>query len=180
MEIVGLQVQQHGRRFEVQAESLMSAPPAFIYAALADYDNFHRLSGGLAETRWLERPVDGRGLAYTRIDSCVLFFCKVIERVEQVVLEPGRAISTTIVPERSDFRVYSTRWTIEEAGGSTRLHFQATMEPDFWLPPVIGKWALRRKLETSARRIGERIERLHQEGRDLAELQLPATAATAR
>lgn len=170
LEITRLDVDQHGRRFEVRAESLMAAPPDFVYAALADYDNFHRLAGGLAETRWLEPPQAGEGLAYTRIDSCVLFFCKVIERVERVILEPGLSLRTEALPERSDFRVYQTNWQLQADGESTRLLFSATMEPDFWLPPVIGKWALRRKLERSARMIGERVEWLHRQGLSLADM----------
>ncbi len=174
LELAQLEVEQDGRRFEVRAESLIDAPASFVYAALSDYDNFHRLAGGLAETRWLSAPQAGEGLAYTRIDSCVLFFCKVIERVERVKLEPELGLHTEALPERSDFRVYRAHWQLEAAGDSTRLLFSASMEPDFWLPPLIGKWAIKRKLANTAQLVGERIEYLHRHGLTLAEL--PATS----
>jgi hypothetical protein len=38
------------------------------------------------------------------------------------------------------------------------------MEPDFWMPPLISKWAIRYKLRKSAELIGMRIEYLEENG----------------
>ncbi len=162
VELQSLEVTTNDGTFEIRADSLLNASPEFIYSILLDYDNFHRLAGGISETRFLPPDEQGILMGYTRIDSCVWFFCRKIERVERIFTIPGQEISTAAIPEQSDFKIYQTRWIIEPAGpGATRLHFEATMKPDFWIPPLIGPWAIRRKLERTAERVGTRIEYLY-------------------
>ncbi|HHQ14559.1 MAG TPA: hypothetical protein ENK16_05985 [Chromatiales bacterium] len=171
VELQMLEVDTKDGTFEIRADSLLSASPAFIYAILLDYDNFHRLAGGISETRFLPPDEQGTLMGYTRIDSCVWFFCRKIERIERIFTIPGQEISTVAIPQRSDFEVYRTRWVIEPAGpGSTRLHFEATMKPDFWIPPLIGPWAIRRKLQRTAERVGTRIEYLYANGLSITAL----------
>ncbi len=180
VELRSIDVDSKDGTFEIRADSLLSASPEFIYSVLLDYDNFHRLAGGITETRFLPPDEQGALMGYTRIDSCVWFFCKKIERIERIFTIPGQEISTVAIPDRSDFRIYRTRWVIERAGAnSTRLHFEATMKPDFWIPPLIGPWAIRRKLQHTAERVGSRIEYLYANGLSITALPEYPNKATA-
>jgi hypothetical protein len=138
-----------------------------------DFDNFHRLTGGIAESHYLEPeasdPDNGR-LGYTRIDSCVWLYCKSFERVERIYTEPPSLFRTKIIAERSDFKSYETEWQLKDENGGTRIRFSAAMQPDFWIPAVVGKWAVRRKLELTAQQMGQAIEYLYRNGLTLADI----------
>jgi hypothetical protein len=166
-----LQVDRHNGIYTMQASSRLDAPPEFVLGILSDFDNFHRLAGGIAETRYLPPDEDGTPLAYTRIDSCVWVFCKAFEKVERVLVLPPDRLATVAVPESSDFALYNSLWQLEPEAGGTRVRFTATMTPKFWIPPMVGTWAIRRKLELTAEQVGRRVEYLFVTGLPLEQLE---------
>ena len=58
----------------------------------------------------------------------------------------GGLIEALTVPALSDFRRGIYRWRLQSENGATRMQFTALLEPDFWVPPVIGPWLIKRKL----------------------------------
>jgi len=174
VEILDAQVKKQGDRFHVFGSSLIHASPEFIYATLMDFDNFHKLAGGIKETRFVESEVPGEILGYTRIESCVLFFCRGADKLERIEAVPYREIRTETIPEQSDFVFNHSRWIMTRQGDATLLNYEAEFEPDFWLPPLISAWALKRKLIASAESIGMRIEYLAENGLTLAQVKEPA------
>jgi hypothetical protein len=87
---------------------------------------------------------------------------------------PKKSLVTVALPERSDFSVYATRWRVIEAEGKTRLAFEASMQPDFWIPPLIGTWAVERKLRLTALEMGQVVEYLYANGIPMSALPLSA------
>jgi hypothetical protein len=55
-----------------------------------------------------------------------------------------------------------SRWELHEEDDGTHVVYAMEMEPSFWVPPVIGPWALKRKL---ASRAGDAADRLEQRAR---------------
>ncbi len=159
-EIRSVQMEKLEANYQVRAETYLQAPPEFVFAILMDYDEFHRLTRGITHTRWLPDSHQDLPLAYTRIDSCVAFFCRKLEKVETVRVISAARFETEALPQQSDFRRYRTRWQLSAEGPGTRIIYELEMEPDFWVPPLIGPWAIRRKAESSALKIANRIEYL--------------------
>ena len=170
VEILNVKVDSKGKRYHMLGESIIQATPEFIFNTLMDYDNFHRLASGIAESRYIEADDPDQLLGYTRIDSCILFFCKSVEKVERIQATAFSEISTEVIPEQSDFVFNNSRWLLEESESGTRVTYEAEMEPDFWMPPLITKWAIRYKLRKSAELIGLRIEYLQENGLALADI----------
>jgi hypothetical protein len=168
-EILAVDIDIDNGVYRMHGESIIEAPPEFVFDILADYDNFHRITGGVSESRYLEPDEDGVRVGYTRIDSCVLFYCRKFEKVERVWTNPPSEIVTEIIPEKSDFVLNDTRWTLQSVEGGTLVMYDAEMDPDFWVPPVIGPWAFKKKLHDSAETIGWRIEYLYKSGKSLEE-----------
>ena len=169
IEVLSVDVEIKDNLYQLHGQSIINAPADFIFNILMDYDNFHRITGGIADSRLLDPEDDGVLLGYTRVDSCVWVFCRQFEKVERIHATPTREIITEAVPEKSDFTVNRTRWILENVEGGTLVTYQAEMDPDFWIPPLIGPWALKKKLWLSAEQIGERIEYLLASGRSLSE-----------
>jgi hypothetical protein len=89
-------------------------------------------------------------LIYTRVEGCLLFFCRSMERVERLEVVSERFIRSTVLPDRSDFRYALAEWTLEADGHGTRVIYSMAMEPNFWLPPFVGPWFLKRTLARGA------------------------------
>lgn len=170
VEVIEITVDVDDGRYRVFGQSHIVASPEFVYATLMDYDNFHKLAGGITDTKFLPPDESGKLLAYTRYESCLLFFCKVIEKLEHVDGNPYDSIHVQVIPESSDFLFNESRWLIEDTGGATLLTYEAEFEPNFWIPPLIGPWAVRRKLTHTAELIGMRIEWMYERGLTLAQV----------
>jgi hypothetical protein len=157
-----LQVTRDRGRYELYAESVIAAPAEDIYTVLLEYDDnaFQRISGIYKESTYLEPDTDGTPVIYTRMEGCLLFFCKSMRRVERVETIEYRYIRTTTLPEESDFRYSISEWTFEPTADGTRMTYLLIMEPDFWVPPVVGPWFLKRTLASGGERVVQRIERI--------------------
>lgn len=174
VELESIEVTKQRKVYTLSATSIVAAPRDFVFRILLDFDHFHRLSGGMVTTRFLPPEDNGVLVGYTLVNSCAWIFCKRFEKVERMWPEPERSLVTVADPDRSDFVLYTTHWRLEDVPGGTRLRFDATMQPDFWVPPLLGLWAVKRKLTYTALEMGQRVEYLHATGTPLADL--PATA----
>jgi hypothetical protein len=146
----------------LQAETYLAATPESIYGVLLDYEHFNRISRIYKEHRYLDPLPDGTPMIYTRMEGCLLFYCKSMRRVERMQFEEAAYIRTDALPEQSDFKSSYSEWTLEPEFDGTRMFYTLEMEPDFWVPPVIGPWLLQRTLEQGGGRAIDRIERLAQ------------------
>lgn len=158
-----LKIEYHSGRYELVSHTYVDAPREAIFHVLTDYDHFNRISRIYEESGFMEPASDGTPVVYTRMRGCVLFFCKSITRVERLeTREPG-FIHTVTLPEQSDFRYSVSEWILEPEGNGTNLIYRAVLEPDFWLPPIIGPWALKKRLLEGGAGAINRIESLSQE-----------------
>jgi hypothetical protein len=65
-----------------------------------------------------------------------------------------------VEPEQSDFKAGREQWLLEDDPVGTRVSYTHTMQPDFWIPPLLGVWGIRRALEADALSAANRIEAL--------------------
>jgi hypothetical protein len=169
-EILGAQVDKEDGIYHVVGSSIVEASPRFVYETLMDYDNFHKISSGIAETRFVVSDVPGEVLGYTRVEACVLFFCRSAERLERIDSTPYNEIRTSSIQESSDFEVYESSWKLSRHDRGTKITYEAQFKPDFWMPPLISNWAIKRKLVESAENIGIRLEYLESNGLTLRQI----------
>jgi hypothetical protein len=157
--IRSLDVTKERGRYGLVADTFVDAPAEAIYAVLIDYDHFNRISSVYKEFGYLKPDADGTPIVYTRMEGC-LIFCLSMRRVERLETNEPHYIRTVTLPEQSDFRYATSEWLLEPEGGGTNVTYRLEMEPDFWLPPVVGPWYLKRKLLDGGARAVNRIERL--------------------
>lgn len=171
-----LDIEQVHGRYMFSSDAFLDAPPAAVFAVLTDYDanHFERISSIYKESRYMPPEADGTPLVYTRVEGCVVFFCKTMRRVERLETEPPDFIRATVLPARSDFRYSRAEWTLQAVGSGTLLKYRLEMEPAFWVPPVVGPWLIKQHIIHGGERAVDRIEAL---ARALANAPLVQSAA---
>ena len=139
-------IEHDSGRYRLTSSTYLDAPREAVFRILTDYQQFERISSAFEESRYLPPDSDGTLMVYTRVQGCVLFFCKSVERVERLETEAPGFIRTTADPARSDFRYARSEWRLEPAHLGTEVNYSVELEPDFWVPPVIGPWVIKRRL----------------------------------
>ena len=149
-------------RYRVVADTHLAASPEAIAKVLLDFDadRYHRISEIYKESSYLPPDADGTPLVYTRVEGCLIGFCRSMSRVERLEVVTPQFIRSRVVPERSDFKYSLAEWTFEPEDDGTRVTYSMEMEPNFWLPPFVGPWFLKRTLLKGAPAAIDQIESL--------------------
>ena len=158
--IRNVEIERVGDRYVLESDTYLDAPRAAVFRVLTDYDQFERISSAFDESRFVGPDADGTPLVYTRVEGCVLFFCKSLERVERLEFQSPGYIETTALPERSDFLFSRSTWELSPDRSGTRVVYRLEMEPDFWVPPIIGPMIIKRRLVSGGADAVTRIEDL--------------------
>lgn len=157
-----IEVERDQDLYTLRSITWFAAEPEALYDVLTDYDQFHRFSSALVETRNLEPDSQGRPEYFTRMEGCVLYWCRSFIRIGYLKLEPHKEITAVTDPDRSDFRRATERWQLRAEDGGTLLIYEFEMVPAFWVPPVIGPYYMKRALMSGGARAVNRIEALAQ------------------
>jgi len=160
-----VEVTREEGRYHLVADTHLDATPASISQVLLDFDNdrYSQISEIYKESSYLKPDSDGTPLVYTLVEGCLMLYCRSMRRVERLEVVTPTLIRSTALPERSDFKYSSSEWTLEPEAGGTRVLYRMEMEPDFWLPPFVGPWFLKRTLLRGGVSAVERIEELAQQ-----------------
>src|SRR5918993_33990 len=121
-------------RYRVVADTHLDASPEAIYRVLMDFDDdrYQRISEIYKESSYLPPDSDGTPLVYTRVEGCLMRYCRSMRRVERLEVVTPQFIRSRTVPERSDFKYSLSEWTFARDGEGTRVTYVMEMEPDFW------------------------------------------------
>ena len=162
--LTSLEVTRDDGRYELHADTFLAASPPDIYDVLLEYedDKFQRISSVYKESRYLDPAPDGTPIVYTLMAGCVVFYCLEMRRTERLHKEEFKYIRTSTIPEQSDFKYSHSEWTFAPEEGGTRMTYEMVMEPDFFVPPIVGPFVLKRILRSGGARVISRIERMAQ------------------
>ncbi len=143
--------------FTVRGTFLIDATPVAVRAALTDFDHLDRLTPAILESRLMHRDPAG-ALVFTRSRACAGWFCRELKKVEEVVIA-GDTIVATALPEQSNVTMSVTRWRITAAGQGTRVAWESSFDPKFFVPPLVGPALIKRALVREAAVHAAAIER---------------------
>ena len=131
--------------YVIRVEALIAAPPPTVLQLMTDYDRLTAINTTIKESRIVHTYSPTKHRVQTLIRACILFFCRNVRQLQDVEQHNERLLVATIIPAESDFRQGTVRWQLAESGGGTRMSLTATLEPAFWVPPVIGPWLVKRR-----------------------------------
>lgn len=158
-----VQVRFDGARMDIHLDVLLAAPESGVIAAIHDYERLGLIFPLVVDSGIEQDFGDGVQRVRAHMEGCVLFFCRRLEHVLDVRRAPGRGAwsSAQSVPAQSDVRAGHFSWRTEAVSRrQTRLVFSGWVEPDVWIPPLIGPPMVRRSVERQFRESMPRLERV--------------------
>lgn len=151
-------VEKQDRVWVVRATFDVDANANQVRSVLTDFRNPARLNSAVTGREILGRQ-HGLVRVSTEFRGCALFFCRTMTLVQDVAVSDA-SVRADVVPEGSDFRSGYLLWSIgARRGGGAHVVLQAAMEPDFFVPPLIGGLLVRRALKKQVDEIARNLAR---------------------
>jgi hypothetical protein len=159
-ELRSVEVWMEDGRYHLISESLINATQDDLYAVLIDYELFKKFTSAIVASKNDEPDEEGRPQFYTRMQGCVLLYCKTFVRRGHLLLKPKHDITAVADPKKSDFEFSRERWRLNNGDDGTVMVYEFEMEPRFWIPPFVGPLYIKRALKSGSIRAVNRIEAL--------------------
>lgn len=141
------------KHFRYELTVTLDAPIDRVDAVLRDYADYPSLNHRILSSKILERPAPAVVTLETTVEVCFGWFCRDVTRVERVQ-ESKYAMVAVADPERSEVKFSETRSELSTTHhGATRVKYVTDVIPGFWVPPMGGRRALLRTLETETRNL---------------------------
>jgi Polyketide cyclase / dehydrase and lipid transport len=139
-----IEISENSGNYRVRMVMLVHAPARYVSSVLTDYKHIYRLNPSITESEILPSPRSGMVRVRTRMQGCIFFFCRDIDRVEEVHKVNAGHLQAVIIPEQSDFTSGSADWRIQPVGDDSRIVYDAQITPAFFIPPIIGSYFVKR------------------------------------
>jgi hypothetical protein len=162
-DLVSLEVDYKDGRYSMESVVWFDAGVDATFHVFSRWDLSTKFSSSIVEAHDLEPDEQGRPGFYIRNKGCVLFFCKSLVREGYVESQDNRLLLAYTDPGKSDFRFCEESWEFVEENGGTSVRYILQFEPDFWVPPAIGPYMIKRRLSAGGGDAIGRIETIAQE-----------------
>jgi len=141
--ILHAQARYQQGRYVLSFEVVLDANLDKVWLIMTDYERIPRVSRSILESRIIEQISENHHRVGIRSRACILFFCQTINKVDDVQATPKTDIVIVSDPSQSDFSYSVERWRLLAEGAKTRMLYSSEMEPNFFIPPIIGPWLVK-------------------------------------
>lgn len=152
-----VEFEQQEERFIARIQVRLAAPYGDAFRIMQDFENLPRLNPAVLKADVLE-IMPGMTRLQTRVRFCVLLICREINQVQDMRTFGLSEMNATVLPDKSDLAYGYAYWRFDDCAGETCLLFRTEIDPKFWVPPLIGPWAIKRALRHEALVTSEGIE----------------------
>lgn len=149
-------------RYSIDMIVRLSVSAAAAYAVMNDFAALPEVNRNVVLAK-----IQPDHRLHTIVNMCVSFFCRSVEQVQTVHPDPPRNLEMNVIPAQSDFSYGRAHWRFQALTVNTsRMFFDAQVNPKFWIPPFIGPWLVQRKMQQQALITSNGIERVAREHGD--------------
>lgn len=141
-----IEIKEQSGVYQIKVVALIAAPAGYVRYVLTDYTHIYRLNPSIIESEVLKQYADGSVSVRTKIIGCAAYFCEELDRVEKIRMLPSGDLYAEIIPELSQFKSGKTHWQIRPMGDYCEVTYLSDMEPDIYIPPVVGKFLIKKSI----------------------------------
>ena len=156
-QVLGVQVGRDDERFRIELHIVIDAAPPQVFRALQDYAAMPRYNPDLRAVRIEPTSSPNRTRLFTTVHTCVLLFCKTMHQEQLMTATAnlsGGLLQAELIPHGGAFGGQG-HWNVRPCRAHpvyTCVDIELVLLPQFWVPPVIGPWLIRRTMYEEAQR----------------------------
>ncbi|MDB5961719.1 MAG: cyclase/dehydrase [Massilia sp.] len=146
-----------GKVYRIASSGTVAAAPAAVWRILTDYNRMAEYVPDLKSARVVARNGD-KVIIEQHGAARLLFFSRDIHLVVQVHEQAPNKIDVSLI--EGDMKVYQCSWElmpVAETGG-TRVLYNATIEPKFYVPGVVGAGLVRKDIAKMMAAVLQRLD----------------------
>lgn len=144
--------------FEIKVSGVVRATAQQTWLVLTDYDRLPEFVPDLLSSKLLSRA--GAEVVLEQQGSVgFLFMRKSIQLVVRVTEHPFSALDVALVA--GNMKHYASRWELApmENDGGTRIAYRGSLEPDFFVPAVVGRAMVQADVQKMLAAVVAEVER---------------------
>ena len=140
--------------YRIEVNMKLDVAADYVRDVILDMAHIYRLNSSIIESEVLTSQVSNETRLRTRLLLCIPSFCREVERVDNIRILPTGEIQSKIIPELSDFSSGNAVWKITSLDdGRTLLQFQESVDPDFYVPSMVGVRVVKKQFIITLERI---------------------------
>ncbi len=155
-----IEIIENSGAYKIKVVAVIDAPASNVLHVLTDYSHIYRLNPSIIESEVLKKDDNGLVRVRTLVKGCAAYFCEELNRVEKVQILPLGEIYAEIVPEHSQFKSGQTHWRVKALGERSEVSYTSNMEPDIYIPPVVGKFLVKKAIRQEVKISFANLEKL--------------------
>ena len=147
-----------GKVYQISSSGTVAATPAAVWKILTDYNRMADYVPDLKSARVISRSGD-KVVIEQHGAARLLFFSRDIHLVVQVHEQAPNKLDVSLID--GDMKVYRCSWELSPvaATGGTRVLYNATIEPKFYVPGVVGASLVRKDIAKMMAAVLVRLDR---------------------
>ena len=146
-----IEVSREKNRYHLHTNTTVYAKIDNVRRIITDYENLTLIIPNLKEIKLLNKSENERTTVSMLTEICVFFLCYNIRHVQTFHTVKDDILFSRIIPGLGNFQSGWMRWEIKEIDSNkmypvTQIILDIEMTPDFFVPPLIGPYQIKRKM----------------------------------
>jgi len=146
-----VEVSQEKGVYHMHINMTVNADTDSVKKVITDYENLTLTNPYLKESELINKSEDERTTVSMLTKICIFLICYNIRHVQIFHPVNNGVLYSRIIPRLSDFKSGWLRWEIKEKDSNrispvTQIIFDTEITPDFFIPPVIGPYQMKKKM----------------------------------
>jgi len=148
-DIKTIEIKKEKNLYHMHINATVNADFDNVIRIITDYENLPLINPYLKESKLMDNPENERITVNMLTEICVLFLCFNIRHVQTFHYIENGILFSRIIPGKSDFQAGWMRWEIKAIDSNkmspvTQILLDIEMVPDFFVPPVIGPYQIKK------------------------------------
>ena len=150
-EVNYVEVSQEKGVYRMHIIMTVNADTDSIKRIITDYENLTFTNPYIKESELINISEDERTTVSMLTKICIFLICYNIRHVQTFHPVNNGVLYSRIIPGMSDFKSGWLRWEIKEKDSNrtspvTQIIFDTEITPDFFIPPIIGPYQMKKKM----------------------------------